>query len=341
MTERRRPPGRRRSVFAKVVTSMLTMGASIVLLVGGFLFFVVNPNLNNYQGRLAFHNGMILMLLLLIAGVVFTAHVVLGRALAPLRSLQEGVARLSEGHFDVALPSGASDEFGALTEAFNVMVHRVNEMIRARDQLLLDVSHELRSPLTRLKVALALLPQADQKGMAADVAEMDAMITELLEMERLRGGGGIRPERQDLVAVLRDVVTSYRDRAPGVQFAADASPIEVEIDPDKLRTVIRNVLENAIKYCLPDSAAVQVSVERHDRAVVIRIRDDGPGIPESVRASVFEPFVRADPSRSRKTGGYGLGLSICKRIMEAHGGSIAVEPHAGRGTLFVLTLPAP
>jgi signal transduction histidine kinase len=340
MNDRVELPRVRRSIFAKVVTSMLIMGASIVLLVGGFLFYVINPNLNVYQGRLAFHNGLVLMLLLLIAGVVFTAHVVLNRALAPLRSLEEGVARLTEGHFDIELPRGAPDEFGALTDAFNVMVRRVNEMIRARDQLLLDVSHELRSPLTRMKVALELLPAGQTNGLAGDVAEMEAMVTELLELERLREGRGLTLERHDLASLIRDLVDHFQGRPPGVVLNADRSEIVLHIDPEKIRTVMRNLLENAIKYSLPDSKAVEISVTRHGETAVIRVCDDGPGIPSALRTSVFEPFFRADRSRSRKTGGYGLGLSICKRIMEAHGGGIAIEDHAGRGASFVLTLPA-
>jgi signal transduction histidine kinase len=103
--------------------------------------------------------------------------------------------------------------------------------------------------------------------------------------------------------------------------------------------VIRNLLENAIKYSPPDSGAVEVSAAQDGECVVIRVTDDGPGIPEREMASLFEPFFRVDRSRSKKTGGYGLGLSITKRIVEAHGGTIAVENNAERGASFVVTLP--
>jgi signal transduction histidine kinase len=287
------------------------------------------------------HLALVGLLLLLMIAVVVTTHLVLRRLLAPLRSLGDGVARLSAGELDLVLPNRTRDEFGALTEAFNQMVGRVREMIRARDRLLLDVSHELRSPLTRLKVALELLPASERRTrMMADVGEMEAMIAELLELERLRDGSGLRPERQDVVSILREVADSLREKPPGVQLAVPARAVVAEVDGGKLRTVLRNLVENAAKYSLPDSRPIELSASSHDGAVIIRVCDDGPGIPEGDEASLFEPFFRVDRSRSKRTGGYGLGLSICKRIMEAHGGAIAVERHAGRGATFVLTLPA-
>lgn len=286
------------------------------------------------------HTKMIWLLLALVVTVVTAAHTVLRRSLRPLRALYEGVTRLSEGQLDVTVPSRTRDELGVLTEAFNRMVRQIREMIRARDQLLLDVSHELRSPLTRMKVALALLPEGDKRRrIEADVAEMEAMLAELLELERLREGRGIRTERQDLIAVLREMAESFEDRPPGVRFVSSASELSVDIDGDKIRTVLRNLLENAVKYSLPDSRPIVVSVTEEETTVVVRVTDDGPGIPETDLASLFEPFFRVDRSRSKKSGGYGLGLSICKRIMEAHGGSIEAASNAGRGARFTLILP--
>jgi two-component system sensor histidine kinase CiaH len=124
-----------------------------------------------------------------------------------------------------------------------------------------------------------------------------------------------------------------------VHFISASQEIELNIDADKVRTVLRNLLENAFKYSLPDSRAVEISCAQSDHSVVIRVSDDGPGIPIEDAAGLFEPFFRVDRSRSKKTGGYGLGLSICKRIMEAHGGDIVFQNNPGRGASFVLTFP--
>lgn len=296
-----------------------------------------------YRQRLHYmHFALLCLFLGMLAGVMIIAYGSLRLLLRPLRGLSDGVARLSAGNFDVTLPSGARDEFGMLTAAFNEMVRRVRDMISARDQLLLDVSHELRSPLTRLKVALELLPAGEKRQqMTADVAEMEIMISELLELERLRDGRGVRLVRQDLAGLLRDVTATFVDRPPGVRLIAGTQELPLDIDPDKLRIVFRNLLENAVKYSLSESRPVQVSTAADDHAVVVRVSDDGPGIPEADIANLFEPFFRVDRSRSKKTGGYGLGLSICKRIIDAHGGTIVVENNAGRGASFIVSLPRP
>jgi signal transduction histidine kinase len=290
----------------------------------------------------AAHDKMVLFLLFVMILVFLAAHQVMSRALRPLRALQEGVARVGAGDLDVSLPSRTRDEFGVLTDAFNRMAARVKDMVRARDQLLLDVSHELRSPLTRLKVALALLPDSATKAQAdADAAEMEAMVTELLEFERLRDPRTLRTSRHDLVALLREAARAYEDGPPGVRVSATPAEIVLELDVDGVRTVLRNLLGNAVKYSLPDSRPVEVSAERGAESLVVRVVDDGPGIPAEDLGSLFDPFFRVDRSRSRKTGGYGLGLSICKRIVEAHGGRIDAANNPAGGACFTLTFPAP
>jgi signal transduction histidine kinase len=286
------------------------------------------------------HNLLLLSLLLIMVAVLTLAHLVLRRLLEPIRALSEGVQRIGEGRFETLAPRPARDELGALTSAFNHMVGRVREMMRARDQLLLDVSHELRSPLTRLKVALALLPPGEPRArMDADVAEMEAMVGELLELERLRNGHGVRRAETDLGALVADVARGFAGQAPGVEVAPHPCVV-APVDAARLRTVIRNLVENAVKYSLPDSRPVRIVLDRADRDVTLRVEDDGAGIPDGDLAQVFVPFFRVDRSRSKKTGGYGLGLSICQRIAEAHGGAIAVAPRSPRGTVFTVTLPA-
>jgi signal transduction histidine kinase len=272
--------------------------------------------------------------------VVFTAYAFQKRLLRPVRLLDDGVERLSKGDLNVTVPVLTHDEFGVLTDAFNKMVGRVRQMVEARDQLLLDVSHELRSPLTRLKVALALLPDDENRsGMVGDLNEMEAMIAELLEMERLRDGRGIRLETHNLVSVIHEVAGNYRKGPPGIRIVSPLREVRMEIDKDKIKTVLKNLLDNAVKFGFPDSLPVAIDLEQNADTVTLRIRDDGPGIPHADIANLFEPFYRVDRSRSKKTGGYGLGLSICKRIMEAHGGSIAVTNNPGRGASFVLSFP--
>ena len=277
------------------------------------------------------HHWLLMLLLATMVTIVIITYTVLRGLLRPLRTLGEGVARLSEGELDVVVPNRTRDEFGALTQAFNEMAQRVSAMIRARDQLLLDVSHELRSPLTRLRVALELLPESsDRARIQREVVEMEAMIAELLELERLRDGRALRLAEHDLTAVVREVASRF-DR---VEIETSAPSI-LAFDAEKMRTVVTNLLGNAVKYSLPDSEPVRVSVTGN----AIVVEDDGPGIPEADLPSIFDPFFRVNRSRAKTPDGYGLGLSICKRIVEAHGGTITATPRHPRGTTFTVTLP--
>jgi signal transduction histidine kinase len=310
-------------------------------------YLVAAPNGGTYlfawnliQPMRAVHVRLLVLLLFLMLTVLLSAHAVLKLLLRPVRWLGEGVERLGGGQLDIVLPVRTRDEFGALTDAFNRMVRRVREMIQSRDQLLLDVSHELRSPLTRMKVALELLPESDSRQeLAADIGEMEMMVAELLELERLRDGRGLNPKIQDLAPILREMAVRFNKKRPGVRLIEPSQKIELNIDEDKVRTVLRNLLENAFKYSLPDSHPLEISSAQNENSVIVRVSDDGPGIPTEATAGIFEPFFRVDRSRSKKTGGYGLGLSICKRIMEAHGGDISFENNPGRGASFVLTFP--
>jgi signal transduction histidine kinase len=324
-------------VFVRLVAIMVATAVCLMLLVSAF-WLVVMPDFHDSIDRVALHERLLGLLLVVIVAVVLTAHAFLRHLLRPLRILSEGVARLGEGELDVQLPRRTPDEFGRLTDAFNHMVGRVREMIGARDRLLIDVSHELRSPLTRMKVTLEFLPADEQRArLAGDITEMERMVTALLELERLRMGRGITTAREDLTATLREVAQTIEDHPPGVRVVSPSREIFADVDGEKVRIVLRNLVENAIKYSLPDSRPVEITIVEHAETVVVRVTDDGVGIPACDAERVFEPFFRVDRSRSKGTGGYGLGLSICKRIMDAHGGSIALERGLVRGASFVLT----
>ena len=166
------------------------------------------------------------------------------------------------------------------------------------------------------------------------------MISGLLELERLRAGKGVTLLRQDIVPIVREVVASYEDRPPGVELVLNGvSDLVLDADAAQLRTVLRNLLENAMKYSLADSRSVRVTISRNDRSADVRVADDGVGIPSEDAERIFEPFFRVDRSRSKESGGYGLGLSICKRVMEAHRGAIVLEANGKRGATFILKLP--
>jgi signal transduction histidine kinase len=329
------------SVFAKLATIMLVMALLLMFITTAFFVALVQPAIHNQISSRTAHEWLLILSLAVMSGVILTTQLVLRRLLRPLRDLNDGVTRLGEGDLSVTVSKSTGDEFGTLTDAFNQMAGRVREMIATRDRLLVDVSHELRSPLTRMKVALELMPDdARRSQLSNDVAEMERMISGLLELERLRAGRGVTLARQDLVPIVRDVVASYEDRPPGVHFGpAGAGPVMADVDAEQLRTVMRNLLENAVKYSLPDSRAIRVTVDESASGAIVRVADDGVGIPAEEAERIFEPFYRVDRSRSKESGGYGLGLSICKRVMDAHRGTITLERGRVRGATFTLRFP--
>jgi signal transduction histidine kinase len=302
---------------------------------GAYLFAArLDQRLRSLHDRLAL--GLILLIVLLVG----LAHEVLRRALSPIRTLREGVAAVAAGDLDATVPRRSNDELGALADAFNAMVGRVREMVRSRDQLLQDVSHELRSPLTRMRVALALWEEGEpRRRLERNVAEMEALVTGLLDLERLRAGRGLEPARHDLVEIARDAVLAFGDRPPGVLLAAAPPARPAQVDPDRIRSVLNNLLENALRHSPPGGGPVRVSVEEAGAGSRVRVEDQGPGIPPEDLPRIFEPFFRVDRSRARATGGYGLGLALCRRIMEAHGGTVEARNRPGGGAEFTLTFP--
>jgi signal transduction histidine kinase len=266
----------------------------------------------------------------------------LKRMFRPLRMLMKGVHEISEGNLDFQFePQGRHGEFNYLASQFNQMVQRVREMVQSKDQLLLDVSHELRSPLTRMKVALEMMPKNKLRlSLLQDIGEMETMLAEILETQRLKGENGkLVWGPVDLAALTRSMAGRYKTRKPGVAVAGKTSAMVIQADESRVKTVLQNVLENALKYSARQKKPVRVSLEETESSVRVWVEDSGAGIPPEDQEKVFEPFYRVDKSRTKKTGGYGLGLSLCREIMRAHGGEITLESEPGKGTRVILEFP--
>lgn len=285
------------------------------------------------------HLPLLLALIFLVGAMAGVALWFLQRQLLPLTWLHAGVEAVARGDFGSRVPVVRDDEIGEVAGAFNTMAERVGEMIEARERLLADVSHELRSPLARMKVALELTEPSDKRdSIARDLREMENLIAALLEREVLRGHpGGPVGGAIDLVAVVTDAVEGVAQRSPGVRFAPGA-PIEIVADRTLAKALLHNLLDNALKFSRPDSAPVEVSLEAAGDSVVLRVADDGIGIPAGREEDLLEPFVKLDPARGHHSG-YGLGLDLCRRIVELHGGTIELRRRSPRGTEAVVSLP--
>jgi signal transduction histidine kinase len=283
----------------------------------------------------------VILLLTLVSLILAGAYFSLRRILKPIAWLKQGVLEVGHGNLDHRVPLQRGDEFRDLAQAFNEMTDRIREMLHARERLMLDLSHELRSPLTRLKVALEFLPDDPARdSIRQDVAEMEALTGAILENARIRyQQGELLREPMDLEPLVRDALREFENQPPGVRTVALSPGIVCPIHPELIRTVMRNLLANAVRHSPPGSRPIEIRLEKQLPLAVLRIADHGVGIAPEDLPRIFDPFFRADPSRSRLSGGYGLGLSLCQTIAEAHEGKIEVQSEPGRGSTFSLFLP--
>ena len=266
---------------------------------------------------------------------------------SPVRALQKAVERFGHGDLSARASSHRRDELGQLARAFNRMADRIETLLAAERRLLLDISHELRSPLARLGVAVELARSGDNLDSALNRIQkesdrLNSLVGQLLQVTRAEGdpkslrGDPIRLD--DLVQQLvDDAHIEATARGSRIQYEAHEAVL-VEGDPELLRRSIENVLRNAIRYSPPNSV-VEISVRRQGGHAVVRVRDFGPGVPEEALGRLFDAFYRVESDRNRSSGGIGLGLSIARRAIELHKGIIRAR-NAGPGLEVTIELPA-
>lgn len=263
---------------------------------------------------------------------VLIAVLFLRNQIRPIRRLAEAADSFGRG-VDASnfRPHGAL-EVKKAARAFLIMRERIRRQLRTRTDMLAGISHDLRTPLTRMKLELAMLPddekwQESVKELHDDVQQMEHMIEEYLSFAR--GEGREEAVRISVRDMLEEIANDYRRTSSKVQLLA-GEDVVADIRVTAFRRMIHNLLDNALRY--GKKCSIQLSARQ--QVYEILLDDDGPGIPEEKREEVFKPFSRLDPSRNEKTGGVGLGLSIARDIVLAHGGKISLD-HAPQGGLRV------
>lgn len=261
--------------------------------------------------------------------------VVLARLLGPLRRLAGAAEALGRGEAQ-ALPVTGPSEMRALTAAFNTMQERLQRLVRDRTQMLAALGHDLRSPLTALRLRVEMLDDdEDRARMTASLDEMQDMVEQTLTWAR-----GVWSAEEladlDLAALIGDLAEEARMAGCAVTWAG-APPLMLRARPTALRRSLRNLIDNACRY----GGGAEVVLDADPATARVRVMDRGPGIPEAQLAAVFDPFVRLEASRSRETGGTGLGLAIAHGVAQAHGGAVGLQNRQGGGLVATLTLPRP
>ena len=291
--------------------------------------------------------------LLLIAGATSLLAVALATYLqvSPLqrrlKQLDGAVSQLGSGDLGAYANIEGSDAIGQVAATFNGMTAHIRRLIESQREMTRAVSHELRTPVARLRFGLEMLADIESaerrreklNAMDHDIEQLDQLIDEILTYARLEQG---TPNIEfqpvvigELCEQLRDELETIRDET-AIAVANPYPTLEVEAEERYLHRVLQNLVTNALRYA---QSRIVMRVEESEDQVVIHVDDDGPGIPEHERERVFKPFARLDKSRHRASGGYGLGLSIVKRIVDWHGGEIRVDESPEGGARFTVTLP--
>ncbi len=274
-------------------------------------------------------------------GIILLAYAFIRFLLRPIRQLTIAAKAVRDGDLSHRVSTEYSGEFGTLSITFNEMVENLTRTLTSQKRLLLGVSHELRTPLTRLKLRLAMLPSCTQgEGMQRDLRHMETMITGLLEEARLEHAEGhLQCAQTDVAKLVHDVASIFDETKQHIQLSLPSDPILAHIDENRLRVVVGNLVENALKYSDSETHPVEVTLKTDENTLAIAVTDYGIGIAPEHHETIFEPFSRIDDSRTRETGGYGLGLSLCKAIVNAHKGTINVVSELGKGTTMTVELP--
>jgi signal transduction histidine kinase len=280
--------------------------------------------------------GLVLFLSVMFLAVAGGAYPVVRRLTRRLESLKLGVERFGSGQLDHRVEVSGRDEVAAVASSFNRAASRVEALVHSNRSLLANASHELRSPLARMKMAVSMLdevPSAQREKLKREietnVGELDALVEELLLASRLDASESI--DRRDAVDLLALAV----EEGSRVEAEVDGPSLQVRGDERLLRRALRNLLENARRY---GGAEVTVELARSSAGAEVRVCDRGPGVPESLRERIFEPFYRL-PGHAEQAGGVGLGLSLVRQIAQRHGGSVRCESRQGGGSCFVLAVP--
>ncbi|EYC51123.1 histidine kinase [Hylemonella gracilis str. Niagara R] len=290
--------------------------------------------------------------LVILLTLTLLAYLYVRRLLRPLDDIRRGAQRFGAGEFGTPIPvrhPEKPDELGQLAQTINTMGQDIARMLEAQRALLLAISHELRSPLTRARLHTELLPDNDEvrpqrAALLRDLGEMARLISDLLESERLAGRHAtLHLENTDLVALAREVLADLATTQPlalNIKLHAQEALAPRAVDRVRLRLLLRNLLDNALRHGAQAPQPPELRIAEEGSDLLFEVRDHGPGVPEDHLAQLSQPFFRPDAARSRGTGGVGLGLYLCRLVAQAHGGSLTVR-NAQPGLRVTARLPGP
>ena len=260
----------------------------------------------------------------------------------PIRAIRAGAEHIGRGNFDHRIETIRHDELGDLAADINKLAADVQNMLDAKRALLLGISHELRTPLSRMRLIIEFIDDdKQQQEIRAELIEMEKIIVSLLEAERLNSRHEPLSRSEVRVRALVDeLIDDFFDRdRDRIQVIDRSHGAVAKIDEARVSLLLKNLVSNALGYSPVNSGPVELTIDSQDAELVLRVRDYGPGISPDHAEHIGEPFYRGDPSRTRETGGTGLGLYLATLVARAHGGSLELVDTKGQGACFEARLP--
>jgi len=312
--------------------SVLCHSVSIVLKGGSTLRLSLPPQTDRPATQTMPH--LVLYGLAFAASLGVLAYLVTRMVTRPLRLLAWAATGLGNNIDRPALIESGPAEVREAASAFNLMQARLRSFIRERTQMLAAITHDLQTPLTRLRLRLEKVQDSELRGrLTGDLSSMQEMVRDGLELARsLDSGEAV--QRMDFDSLLNSLCDDAVEAGQDVSLEGETGA-SVTAQPGAIRRCLTNLIDNAVKY----GGYARLSARRGESPVIVRVRDGGPGIPESQLGAVFAPFFRLESSRSRETGGTGIGLTIARNIAEKHGGALYLRNHPQGGLEAVLELP--
>ncbi len=277
------------------------------------------------------------LLFVLLGTVLLVLYYLIRRLFKPIGVISNQVRKIGEGDLDQTIEAVGKGEIALLAAGVNRMSRQIKAMLEGKSGLLLAISHELRTPMTRMRVNLELLEESDiQQKLIEDIQEMEALVAVILESEKLNSSHApLTLSRVELDKLVTEVVQLHPCRN---RIEISLTPLEIDADRMRLNLLLKNLLDNACNYSQEDQQ-VEVSLRRNHEFITIEVQDHGIGIDKEELPRLTEAFYRPDNARQRDTGGYGLGLYLCKLIVNAHAGQILIQSEPGKGTRVIVKLP--
>jgi len=326
---------------------------------GGSVTALTRSPSRGFLGRLSATTGFLQSVwwqFLLVGVVAASISLVVARLMArgmtqPLRDMAEAARRMETGDYSVRVQTRSRDEVGKLATAFDRMRGELEHLEQSRRDLVANVSHELKTPITAIRAHLENLldgveqPEPATLGvMLAQVERLGRLVDQLLDLSRLESGEvPLRIEDLPLQPLVDDLISEIDVALPGrgvhLLNHVSADLPDLSADRERVHQVLFNLVDNAVRFT-PHGGSVTVSARRRNGSVEVAVSDTGAGIPPEHLPRLFERFYRADPARGRGEGGTGIGLAIARSVVEAHGGHIRAESQPGHGSIFTFDLPA-